>query len=101
MSIKELIQGNVTFQYFRNNKLWYKTGNGKMIFPVPVEDIGNATLNREEKGILFMRYIRKWLELCSVSKVSDKSPNEVDLIQKDKSKMPLLLDNENQENQLK
>ena len=31
-------------------------------FPVPIEDIGNSTLNCDEKAITFMRWIRKAIE---------------------------------------
>ena len=49
---------NAEFQYFRDNKLWYKVGD--FLFPVPVEDIGMATFNRDDKAIYFMRWIRKF-----------------------------------------
>lgn len=29
------------------------------LFPVPLDDIGDATFNATEKALLFMRYIRK------------------------------------------
>lgn len=32
------------------------------MFPVPIEDIGDATFLAEDKAILFMRYIRKYIE---------------------------------------
>lgn len=32
------------------------------MFPVPLDDVGGATLNCEEKAITFMRWIRKALE---------------------------------------
>ena len=58
--MKELIKGHCSFQYYRDYKLWYQTDNG-FLFPVPIEDIGTATFNQKEKGMLMMRYIRKWL----------------------------------------
>ena len=54
----------VHFDYYRDGELWYKTDNG-FIFPVPVNDkreIGNATFQRDDKAIMFMRYIRKYKE---------------------------------------
>lgn len=60
--VKYLIKGNVAFQYYRDSQLWYRTQFGGFIFPVPIEDIGNATFNRIERGILMMRYIRKHLK---------------------------------------
>jgi hypothetical protein len=62
MSITDMVRDNakVGFEYFRDNKLWYKTEVGGFIFPVPVADIGNATFLKEDKAMLFMRYIRKY-----------------------------------------
>lgn len=60
MTIKEHIQGKVKFQYYRDNQLFYQSDSG-LIFPVPIEDIGNATFLAEDKAMLFMRYIRKHL----------------------------------------
>lgn len=52
----------VTFSYYRGSSLWYKTEDG-FFFPVPIEDIGAATFLAEDESILFMRYIRKQMEL--------------------------------------
>jgi len=51
----------VHFQYYRDKELWYETDDG-FLFPVPISDIGNATFNKDDKAILFMRYIRKYKE---------------------------------------
>lgn len=59
--MKEHVQGFCTFEYYRDSQLWYRTENTNIIFPVPIEDIGNATFNKSEKGLLMMRYIRKWI----------------------------------------
>jgi hypothetical protein len=59
IDIKKAAQGEVVFQYYRDGALWYGT-NERNIFPVPVEDIGNATFYSKDKGILFMRYMRKF-----------------------------------------
>jgi len=61
MTLKELIQGNSNFQYYRDSTLWYSTENGNFVFPVPISDIGNATFSHTEKSLLMMRYIRKHL----------------------------------------
>lgn len=61
MEIKEFIKGKVKFMFYRDGNLWYRTANG-FVFPVPTSDIGNATFLDEDKGIFFMRYIRKHLE---------------------------------------
>ena len=64
MSLKDFVQDNkVFFEYYRANFMYYRVYNkneGKMyIFPVPLDDIGDATLLSEDKAIYFMRYIRK------------------------------------------
>lgn len=51
----------VYFSFYRDKELWYETGNG-FLFPVPINDIGGATFLRDDKAILFMRYIRKYKE---------------------------------------
>jgi hypothetical protein len=61
MELKQLIKGNVEFQFYRDSQLWYKTEEGNFLFPVPVADIGNATFAKVEKGLLMMRYIRKYI----------------------------------------
>lgn len=59
--IKECIKGTVTFSYYRSGQLWYTCGNG-FIFPVPVDDTGDAKFEATDKGMLFMRYIRKYIK---------------------------------------
>lgn len=64
MNIKDMVSDNrkVKFEYYRDGNLWYSTEcNYK--FPVPISDIGNATFLNEDKAMLFMRYIRKHLQL--------------------------------------
>ena len=80
MSIKDLVKDNkVRFLYYRKGELWYDVitwdsekavsdrydCNGwKSIFtfPVPIDDTGDGEFNAEDRAILFMRYIRKYLE---------------------------------------
>jgi hypothetical protein len=45
------------FKYYREGVLYYETGLGD-VFGVPLDDLGKATVNAEEKGILLMRYMR-------------------------------------------
>lgn len=54
-------QKKVRFLYYKEGVLWYET-ESHFTFPVPSEDIGNATFFAEDKAILFMRYIRKEIE---------------------------------------
>lgn len=72
-SIKDIVKDNiVTFQRLRNVNAFYtvcfledfggKTHDAVYEFPVPLSDIGDATLHKEEKAILLMRYIRKAID---------------------------------------
>lgn len=58
-TIKDMVKNKkVAFCYYREGELWYETECG-FLFPVPTSDVGNATFNREDKALLFMRWIRK------------------------------------------
>ena len=57
----------VHFSWYREGELWYVTDCG-FEFPVPVSDIGNALLLKEDKAIFFMRYIRKHVEMLETAK---------------------------------
>ena len=39
-------------------------------FPVPIEDIGDATFLADDKALLFMRYIRKHLETIAEARAA-------------------------------
>ena len=60
--LKDCIKGNVTFIFYRAESLWYECEN-KFIFPVPVNDTGDATFLSTDRAMLFMRYIRKYIDL--------------------------------------
>lgn len=60
LNLKEMIRGRVKFDFYRDGNLYYKTENG-VLFPVPVSDAGTATFLAEDKAILFMRYMRKFI----------------------------------------
>lgn len=62
MNIKDCIKGQVTFQFYRKGNLYYQCENG-FRFPVPVDDTGDASFNPTDKAMLFMRWIRKELEV--------------------------------------
>lgn len=70
LDIKELVKDNfVYFDSYRQGIFYYRLEYSKvmnednyhfkMVFPVPVEDIGTATLLDKDKAITFMRWIRK------------------------------------------
>lgn len=61
--IKELVKGTtVKFLYYQKGEFWYEVVGKRFKFPVDLEDIGDARLLPEDKGILFMRYIRKHIK---------------------------------------
>jgi hypothetical protein len=65
MSIKEMVANGrkVKFVRYKNGELWYATECG-FEFPVPTSDTGTeATFLAEDKAMLFMRHIRKHLEV--------------------------------------
>jgi hypothetical protein len=66
IDIKKAIANNslVTFSHYVDKQLWYQTVQGDC-FPVPIEDLGTATLYPSEKAILYMRYMRKWNEVLN------------------------------------
>jgi hypothetical protein len=69
--IKDLVKDrDVLFEYYRDQTLWYIVKGTDFIFPVPCSDIGTATFRRTDKAILFMRYIRKQLELLKEAKTA-------------------------------
>lgn len=72
--IKELIRNaTVTFAFYRQGHFYYnipyhkKNDNGTinvhvLQFPVPIDDIGTATMLASDKAITFMRWIRRAIE---------------------------------------
>ena len=62
-SLIERVKGRVKFTRFRNQVLYYVCEDG-FEFPIPVRDTHNAQggspdFLAEDKGIVFMRWIRK------------------------------------------
>lgn len=64
MSIKDMVANGrqVRFVRYKEGELWYVTECG-FEFPVPVSDTGEATFLAQDRAMLFMRYIRKHLEM--------------------------------------
>ena len=79
MTIKEMVRNHkkVRFSFYRDRELWYTTEDG-FEFPVPIEEVGNATFMAEDRALLFMRYIRKHLEML------DKAKQEHEVLYADK-----------------
>jgi len=61
LTLKDHVKGSVRFQYYRKGNLYYETET-KLLFTVPIDDIGDAIFFDVDKAILFMRYIRKQLK---------------------------------------
>ncbi|MEM7081539.1 MAG: hypothetical protein AAF465_02275 [Pseudomonadota bacterium] len=63
MNIKDIVRGNtVRFVRYRQGVAYYGVDipkRGAYLFPVPLEDVGGATLELEDKAVMYMRYIRR------------------------------------------
>ena len=63
MNIKDIVKDNtVRFVRYRQGIAYYGVNvpaDGAYVFPVPLDDIGDATLELEDKAIMFMRYIKR------------------------------------------
>jgi len=67
MNINEIVKNNVVrFVQYRQGYVFYRVRvPGETIdrlFPVPLSDVGSATLPATEKAVEFMSYIRKAIE---------------------------------------
>ncbi len=65
MNIKDIVKNNsVTFNYYRKGNLYFTVQyeGQTYIFPVPTDDLGDATVNNVDKAIYLMRYIRKAID---------------------------------------
>ena len=61
-TIKEMVKNKqVSYLFYREKELWYTTECG-FEFPVPIDDVGTAAMNRDDKAIYFMRWIRKQVD---------------------------------------
>lgn len=60
--IKDMVKNKkVTFVHYVDGDLWYTTECG-FVFPVPISDVGKATMLNEDKAMLFMRWIKKHIK---------------------------------------
>ena len=62
MSLKERVAGVVKFVKLVNSELWYVCEDG-FEFAVPLEDTAGAEFKAEDKGLFFMRWIRKHMAM--------------------------------------
>lgn len=73
ITLKQIVKNNqVSFSHYRAGHLYYNVpvDQEQYSFPVPVDDIGDATFLKSDKAIIMMRYIRKALELGTFVKAS-------------------------------
>lgn len=72
-NVKEHVNNNqkVYFDFYRGGILYYRTEKG-LLFEVPASDVGTATMNREDKSLYYMRWIRKQLESNEEGKKDSK-----------------------------
>ena len=76
MNITELVKNkNAHFVHYRDGHFIYETDGGFQ-FPVPLADIGAATLLAEDKALFFMRWIRRHLETIQAAGNSTKVQRE-------------------------
>ena len=72
-SLKELVKETiVVFSHYRSENFYYNVQSkgwnertpfgDRYQFPVPIDDIGNATMLAEDKAMLYMRWIRKAID---------------------------------------
>jgi hypothetical protein len=68
-TLKEMVASGkkVRLVFYRGGELHYATECG-FLFPVPICEVGTATFLAEDKAILFLRYIRRQLELVERAK---------------------------------
>lgn len=53
----------VKFSLYRDGQFWYETEDG-LVFPISMEEVqaSKVTLLAEDKAILFMRWMRKYID---------------------------------------
>lgn len=64
MTLKDRVgkDKRVKFKHYSQGDLWYVCDDG-FEFPVPITDTGTGVFQAEDKAILFMRYVRKHMEM--------------------------------------
>ena len=68
MSIKDMVAGKtVKFVKYQRSELWYVTECG-FEFPVSLDETGDAAFLDTDKAMMFMRWIRKYMEFLEAAK---------------------------------
>ena len=65
--LKQRVKGQVKFVHYENGNLVYRCDDG-FEFYVPTSDCGAARFQAQEKGILFMRWISRHMDLLEEGK---------------------------------
>lgn len=89
MTLKDRIKGTVRFKYYRENELWYVAEDG-FEFPVPTADAGMAVFQAEDKGILFMRWIRKHMAVVDSWKAEQRGPTYEEMLDIEEQHSPMV-----------
>ena len=72
MKIFDIVNNNTArFSHYRAGFVYYRIKIINMVYEFPIElsDVGNGTLNRDEKAITLMRWIRKAIDEKTMIKV--------------------------------
>jgi hypothetical protein len=72
-NITQLVKNNfVNYAFYRANNMYYNINfeNETYQFSVPLDDVGNGTLNATDKALTYMRWIRKAIADNTFIKVS-------------------------------
>ena len=65
--LKDRVAGSVKFLKLVNSELWYVCNDG-FEFAIPLEDTAGAEFAAEDKGLYFMRWIRKHMSMLETAK---------------------------------
>ena len=65
--LKERVGNPVKFVRLADSELWYVCGDG-FEFPIPLADTAGATFQAEDKGLYFMRWIKKHMTMLETAK---------------------------------
>lgn len=67
MTLKARVSGVVKFVRMSHQELWYVCEDG-FEFPIPLSDTDGAEFKAEDKGMFFMRWIRKHIAMLEAAK---------------------------------
>jgi len=73
VNIKDIVKDKQgRFSFYRDKQLFYRTEDD-FEFPVPIDDVANATFLAEDKAILFMRWIRKHIDTIEKARIEQET----------------------------